>query len=65
MAMETGATADIITTEERRQPQHEVPPGLDGETSPQTQQIAGDLGAAGFALNCRIQSRRPGRPNRF
>jgi hypothetical protein len=28
-----------------------VPPGLDGETSPQTQQIAQRLGASGFALN--------------
>jgi hypothetical protein len=42
---------DIITAEERCQPQHDVPPGLDGETSPQTQQIARVLGAAGFALN--------------
>jgi rubredoxin len=32
-------------------PPTEVPPGLDGETSSQTQQIARDLGAAGFALN--------------
>src|SRR4051812_44914875 len=32
-------------------PPTEVPPGLDGETSPQTQQLARDLGAAGYALN--------------
>jgi rubredoxin len=42
---------DVITAEERQQPLCEVPPGLDGETSPQTQQIAQALGAAGFALN--------------
>src|SRR3954465_3037499 len=38
---------DIITDF----PPTEVPPGLDGETSPQTQQIARGLGASGFALN--------------
>ena len=38
---------DIITDF----PPIEVPPGLDGETSPQTQQIAQRLGASGFALN--------------
>jgi hypothetical protein len=42
---------DVITAEERCQPQHEVPPGLDGETSLQTQQIAQALGAVRFALN--------------
>jgi rubredoxin len=41
---------DVITAAEP-QPSPAVPPGLDGETSPQTQQIAHALGAAGFALN--------------
>jgi rubredoxin len=38
---------DIITDF----PPTEVPPGLDGETSPQTQRIAQSLCATGFALN--------------